>query len=532
MTSAITPSTVSTTFPVAGQDNNSQGFRDNFAAIASNFTHAASEITALQTVSILTADLATQVNTVVNNLQGSTLSNGLYQLMSGTFYSATGVSGSVSIDLSQGAVQQYILGGNTTFNFALTGSSTGWPNYTGVSVYSRAVILLQSNTLGVWTPTFTTTGGTVSFDTNFPLIPGTAQQGVSVGGESVSSIAVGTKGSGYQSLVSISFSGGSPITNYTLPTASATYTVVGASASSNIYNSSTGVTTPLTVTATSGTGLSLGTATLTFAAQRFRPYEIGNTIIVSGVSPSAYNGVYTVTACDTTTVSYTSSASGSMVSAGTITAGVPGNGYAVGDIVVMNSNPDVQLIVSAIATSFSGTVTANSNTITNVTNFTNIANGLTVTAATGTIPASTTITGFNVGLGTVTLSQNATGVGSTATDTLITYVSSTGPVKTLSGFPIGTMTAPVVGVRSFTSITGSGTGLRAAINSGVGAINVTTPGDGYTTTPPTVTISNGGGTGVTATASITAGTGSRIQAIEAWTVNGGRNVYLRYLGQY
>ena len=504
MTSAITPSTVSTTFPVAGQDNNSQGFRDNFAAIASNFTHAASEITALQTVSILTADLATQVNTVVNNLQGSTLSNGLYQLMSGTFYSATGVSGSVSIDLSQGAVQQYILGGNTTFNFALTGSSTGWPNYTGVSVYSRAVILLQSNTLGVWTPTFTTTGGTVSFDTNFPLIPGTSQQGVSVGGEGISSISVGTKGSGYQSLVSVSFSGGSPITNYTLPTASATYTVVGASASSNIYNSSTGVTTPLTVTATSGTGLSLGTATMTFAAQRFRPYEIGNTIIVSGVSPSAYNGVYTVTACDTTTVSYTSSASGSMVSAGTITAGVPGNGYAVGDIVVMNSNPDVQLIVSAIATSFTGTVTANSNIITNVTNFTNIANGLTVTAATG----------------------------STATDTLITYVSSTGPVKTLSGFPIGTLTSPIVGVRSFTNITGSGTGLRAVINTGVGAINVTTPGDGYTTTAPTVTISNGGGTGATATASISSGTGSRIQAIEAWTVNGGRNVYLRYLGQY
>ena len=532
MTSAITPSTVSTTFPVAGQDNNSQGFRDNFAAIANNFTHAASEITALQTVSILTADLATQVNTVVNNLQGSTLSNGLSQLMSNTFYSATGVSGSVTIDLSQGDVQQFILAGNTTFNFALTGSSTGWPNYTGVSVYSKAVILLQSNTLGVWTPTFTTTGGTVSYDTNFPFIPGTTTPGVSVGGEGVASIAVGTKGSGYQSLVSISFSGGSPVTNYTLPTASATYTVVGASASNNIYNSSTGVVTTLTVTGSSGTGLTLGTATLTFAAQRYNPYENGETIIVSGMNPSVYNGVFTVTGCTTTTVSYTSAASGSMVSAGTITGGTPGNGYAVGDIVVMNSNPDVQLVVSAIATSFTGTVRANNNVIRNVTNFTNIANGLTVTAATGTIPASTTITGFDPAQGTVTISQNATGTGSTDSDTLITYVSSTGPVRTLTGAPIGTLTNPIVGVRGFTSITGSGTGLRAAINCGVGAINVTTPGDGYTTTAPTVSITSGGGTGATATASITTGTGNRIQAIEAWTVNGGRNVYLRYLGQY
>jgi len=532
MTSAITPSTVSTTFPVAGQDNNSQGFRDNFAAIANNFSYAASEITALQTVSIRTADLATQVNTVVNNLQGSTLSNGLNQLMSNTFYSATGVSGSVSIDLSQGDVQQFILAGNTTFNFALTGSATGWPNYTGLSVYSKAILLLQSNTLGVWTPTFTTTGGTVAYDRNFPIIPGTSQRGVSVGGESVSSIAVGTKGSGYQSQVSISFSGGNPVTNYVLPTATASYTVVNASGSNNIYNSTTGVATPLTITGTSGTGLSLGTATLTFASQRYKPFENGENILVSGVNPSAYNGVYTVTGCTTTTVSYTSAASGSMVSAGTITGGNPGNGYTVGDIVVMNSNPDVQLVVSAIATSFTGTVRANNNVIRNVTNFTNIANGLTVTAATGTIPSSTTITGFDTVAGTVTISQNATGTGSVDTDTLITYVSSTGPIRTLSGFPIGTLTSPIVGIRGFTSITGSGSGLRAAINCGVGAITVVTPGDGYTTTPPIVTITSGGGAGATATATISTGTGNSIQAIEAWTVNGGRNVYLRYLGQY
>jgi hypothetical protein len=221
-----------------------------------------------------------------------------------------------------------------------------------------------------------------------------------------------------------------------------------------------------------------------------------------------------------------------MVSAGTITGGNPGNGYTVGDIVVMNSNPDVQLVVSAIATSFTGTVRANNNVIRNVTNFTNIANGLTVTAATGTIPSSTTITGFDTVAGTVTISQNATGTGSVDTDTLITYVSSTGPIRTLSGFPIGTLASPIVGIRGFTSITGSGSGLRAAINCGVGAITVVTPGDGYTTTPPTVTITSGGGVGATATATISTGTGNRIQAIEAWTVNGGRNVYLRYLGQY
>ena len=49
MTSAISYSSIDETYPVAGQDNNSQGFRDNFNYIKAGLTTAASEITALQT---------------------------------------------------------------------------------------------------------------------------------------------------------------------------------------------------------------------------------------------------------------------------------------------------------------------------------------------------------------------------------------------------------------------------------------------------------------------------------------------------
>ena len=49
MASKITPSNVDGTFPKAGQDNSSQGFRDNFSAINTNFTEAVTEIEALQT---------------------------------------------------------------------------------------------------------------------------------------------------------------------------------------------------------------------------------------------------------------------------------------------------------------------------------------------------------------------------------------------------------------------------------------------------------------------------------------------------
>jgi hypothetical protein len=48
MTSAIVPGNIDGTFPIAGQDNSSQGFRDNFTAIKNNFTTASTEITDLQ----------------------------------------------------------------------------------------------------------------------------------------------------------------------------------------------------------------------------------------------------------------------------------------------------------------------------------------------------------------------------------------------------------------------------------------------------------------------------------------------------
>ena len=49
MASNIVPGNVDGTYPKAGQDNSSQGFRDNFNSIQSNFTEAKTEIEALQT---------------------------------------------------------------------------------------------------------------------------------------------------------------------------------------------------------------------------------------------------------------------------------------------------------------------------------------------------------------------------------------------------------------------------------------------------------------------------------------------------
>jgi hypothetical protein len=48
MASNINITNIDTTYPIAGQDNDSQGFRDNFTNINTNFTEAKSEIEALQ----------------------------------------------------------------------------------------------------------------------------------------------------------------------------------------------------------------------------------------------------------------------------------------------------------------------------------------------------------------------------------------------------------------------------------------------------------------------------------------------------
>ena len=40
MASTIDDTSIDATFPVAGQDNNSQGFRDNFSATKNNLKHS------------------------------------------------------------------------------------------------------------------------------------------------------------------------------------------------------------------------------------------------------------------------------------------------------------------------------------------------------------------------------------------------------------------------------------------------------------------------------------------------------------
>jgi hypothetical protein len=74
MPSNINPQNINTTYPIAGQDNDTQGFRTNFTNIQNNFTVASSEITALQgNVAQLQTEIITGNITVQGNVITSTI---------------------------------------------------------------------------------------------------------------------------------------------------------------------------------------------------------------------------------------------------------------------------------------------------------------------------------------------------------------------------------------------------------------------------------------------------------------------------
>jgi hypothetical protein len=119
MTSAINYSAINTAYPVAGQDNNSQGFRDNFTAISAGLSTAKTEISALQQNAVLVQDLATSSIPVVNNLLGSTISNGLISQLNPVFYNLGNVTSAGSlININNGPVQQVRLTGSATLTFS------------------------------------------------------------------------------------------------------------------------------------------------------------------------------------------------------------------------------------------------------------------------------------------------------------------------------------------------------------------------------------------------------------------------------
>ena len=150
MASSINPNDIDGAYPVAGQDNNSQCFRDNFTNIKTNFTAAANEITDLQNKVILKAPLTG--TTLDNNMGGSLLYDALIQDFSAQKVTVAETSGSISINYASGHYQSITTSGSISLSF-INWPANGTYGYIklqiNISNAAHTVTLPSAVTLGV-----------------------------------------------------------------------------------------------------------------------------------------------------------------------------------------------------------------------------------------------------------------------------------------------------------------------------------------------------------------------------------------------
>ena len=105
MSSNINPNNIDGTYPIAGQDNNSQGFRDNFTQTKVNFQYAADEINDLQAKGIFKAALTG--TTLDNNMGDALLYAALIQDFAAVKIAPSPISGTLTLNYASAHYQSY-----------------------------------------------------------------------------------------------------------------------------------------------------------------------------------------------------------------------------------------------------------------------------------------------------------------------------------------------------------------------------------------------------------------------------------------
>tara|TARA_Y100000593_G_C4110016_1_gene237476 strand:+ start:99 stop:557 length:459 start_codon:yes stop_codon:yes gene_type:complete len=123
MASNIVPGNIDGTFPVAGKDNSSQGFRDNFSATKTNFTNAKSEIESLQNNSVQTNQ--------ASNFNDNVISRAVLKDTAETVYGHGTTGGVITLNHENGHYQ------TITSNAAIT---LGFNNFPATATVGRIIL--------------------------------------------------------------------------------------------------------------------------------------------------------------------------------------------------------------------------------------------------------------------------------------------------------------------------------------------------------------------------------------------------------
>ena len=151
MTSRIDNTRINASFPVAGQNNDSQGFRDNFANIKLGLGTANSEITELQTSSVLKSPVGDS-STVDNDLNWTPIRRAQLTSPSQTYFDLDAVSGITEIDFLAGSFQRMRLNNSiilTMTNFPPLGQAGRVVLWFSITNSTYKVLLPENVTYGV-----------------------------------------------------------------------------------------------------------------------------------------------------------------------------------------------------------------------------------------------------------------------------------------------------------------------------------------------------------------------------------------------
>lgn len=180
MASNINPYNVDGTFPIAGQDNPSQGFRDNFTNIKNNFLYAQNEITDLQGKTILSGALAGQ--TLNNDMAGTQITRPQLKAWTQSMIDLGTVSSSIVLDFNLANFQKITTAAPMTLGFQNWPSSVGAGSlgyglmrvWIEVSDIAHTVTLPASVTVGAYDIAgFNSDTNAITFDQAVdPAVPG------------------------------------------------------------------------------------------------------------------------------------------------------------------------------------------------------------------------------------------------------------------------------------------------------------------------------------------------------------------------
>lgn len=136
--SQIDTSNINAAFPEAGKDNDTTGFRTNFAQIVGNLDTAKDELNDLNSKVLVMEPLTggTADDPQFNNLQGNIIQNGVYKQFYGV-YANRGTDDTINV--GYGPVQSYSLLASTNFAWA------GWAD--SATQYSTVRLMFEADLL-------------------------------------------------------------------------------------------------------------------------------------------------------------------------------------------------------------------------------------------------------------------------------------------------------------------------------------------------------------------------------------------------